>query len=144
MASIKNSLRKIYAALGGTSSKSKTITGLLDDISTVASSGGGGSDLFISEILFNEDTGKMYLNHTWKELFDAIKAKKFLICVKDGSDILNTSASSYSYYNYVGSVLKGSKVGGGYEYKISLGYIGSEGLTQAFAETENDFPSWED
>lgn len=44
MASIKNSLRKIYTALGGTNTKSKTITGLLDDISTVASGGGGEKD----------------------------------------------------------------------------------------------------
>ena len=42
MASIKNSLRKIYTALGGTKSKAKSITGLLDEISTVATPGEGG------------------------------------------------------------------------------------------------------
>lgn len=76
MASIKNSLRKIYTALGGTSSKSKTITGLLDDISTVASSGGGDNNNFIVPIIYDATDDTYRTPITFSQIMDAYENGK--------------------------------------------------------------------
>lgn len=56
MASIKGALKKVYKALsGGTDTKAKSISGIIDDISTVASGGGGGG-INLFEITHGEPT----------------------------------------------------------------------------------------
>lgn len=71
MASIKNSLRKIYTALGGTTSNSKTIPGLLDDISTVAS-GGGDKDIFKVNFVRVGSGNDIVSDKTLKDICDAV------------------------------------------------------------------------
>lgn len=89
MASIKNSLRKIYTALGGTNTKSKTITGLLDDISTVASSGGGGESSPITYLVFEYDNiSNMYSTDqmTHEELLQKTSNGSVYVVLKSGYD----------------------------------------------------------
>ena len=82
MASIKNSLRKIYTALGGTNTKSKTITGLLDDISTVASGGSGGNERFI--ITFTQSGDTWSADKTLTEISNAWSDGKEIFGAKSG------------------------------------------------------------
>lgn len=71
--SIKSSLRKIYTALGGTDTNSKTITGLLDDISTVATPGGGG-EIMVVTFTNGESSSITYTaDKNWQDVKDAFE-----------------------------------------------------------------------
>lgn len=118
MASIKNSLRKIYAALGGTSSKSKTITGLLDDISTVASSGGGGG-LPIIVVTATENSGEYTTDKTYAEARSVVDSGGLCVFKIESygsnqyylaSNAISTTPASIGYVYSTANSFSGSKI----------------------------------
>lgn len=82
MASIKQSLKNVYKALsGGTDSNAKTIPDIINDISTVASSGGGGERFDVNVTMeYNTDHYDVIsFDKTLDEMFDAYNEGKNII-----------------------------------------------------------------
>ena len=114
MASIKNSLRKIYTALGGKSSKSKTITGLLDDISTVASGGSGGGVEIVNVTLQGSGSSSTIksVDKTHGELINAHNNGKLVVAQTSiqTSSGPNPISIMLCYTNYAGGAFTGSGI----------------------------------
>lgn len=97
--------------------------------------GGGGSEpsesnVFISRVYYDNDKGLMCWGNTWKELADTMEAGKFIV----GLEI--TEYTRYTYY-----VLTVSNSVGGSPY---ISFFKGAGQQTATAQTEDDYPSWED
>lgn len=114
MASIKQSLRKIYTALGGATSNSKTITGLLDDISTVASTEGGGGVEIVNLTLQGSGSSSTIesMDKTRDELVNAHNNGKLVVAQTSihTSGGQNPISLMLCYTDYAGGAFTGSGI----------------------------------
>lgn len=106
MASIKSALKKVYKSLsGGTDTSAKSISGIIDDISNVASGGSGGGGVLYVNVVYND--GAATLDKTWKEIHDALVVEKKAIFSIEDVDGYYTVYSLMEIYINSGSYCVG-------------------------------------
>ena len=97
MASIKNSLKIVYKSLsGGKNSKAKSISGIIDDISTVASGGGGSTRVIFDVSMESGETG-LVCDKTFNQIISAVNSGDVSFAVRDGETGVILQSSEFSY-----------------------------------------------
>lgn len=102
---------------------------MLDEIS-----GGSESGIIVVPLVIDINTGRTIIQKPWKEIYNALGDGKIVIAVKKGA--------SYSEANGITIVYSAISLKG--KYNVSAYYYADGQSHVATAETEDDFPSWED